>query len=464
MSAPPVRQRPHRRGEAGHRRAHHTGADLADARLFVGDARVDGGRDAGFGDKAHVDAGGDAGEVERGDGPLGVLRRRDLAHGAGEDGCVRRRAGADETDNRRRRRHGEAAEPDGLHDGRVAHVRVGVGGGETGEIEPHRHFHRRGEPGIARAADADAEVRAVTAHGGDDGRLGDVARRIGHGLAERHGDVEEELVVAGDEGQRVGEARAVVGRARQPGRDLAQEQPGAADVPLVHLVAHAEAPGDQRLQGHAVARAQRLAEHGTQHIAQPGQALQHFGIVAAEAHHLAQALVDGAVGAVAEFAVLHHHHRHRPRGKPGHRPDGIEVVVGKQAHAAAGRQRLRGRKIWRPPLEHDGAADGALHRPAHAWPLDRRTGVQDGLAFAQGGDRRDGRHHVDQHRLAGEDPLHRLAVGGFDGRIAGEAREQGCQLCITAGRRRPIDVRDRHAGTRQLAGEPRQADVYDAER
>ena len=55
-------------------------------------------------------------------------------------------------------------------------------------------------------------------------------------------------------------------------------------------------------------------------------------------------------------------------------------------------------------------------------------------------------------------------VGDFDGCITGDALDQDRQLCITARRRRPIDVRDRHAGTRQLAGKTRQADVYDAER
>ena len=69
----------------------------------------------------------------------------------------------------------------------------------AGEVEPDRHLDRRREPVVAGAGDADAEVGAVAAHGGDDRRALDAARRIGDRLAHGHADVEEELVVAADE-------------------------------------------------------------------------------------------------------------------------------------------------------------------------------------------------------------------------------------------------------------------------
>ena len=141
---------------------------------------------------------------------------------------------------------------------------------------------------------------------------GDVARRVGHGLAHRHGDVEEELVVAGDEGQRVGERASPSSDVRaSQGAISRRNRPVQATLRWCISSPMPRPAGDQRLQGHAAARAQRLAERRAQHVAQPGQALQHLGVVAAEAHDLAEALVDGAVGAVAECAVLHHHHRHR---------------------------------------------------------------------------------------------------------------------------------------------------------
>ena len=69
-----------------------------------------------------------------------------------------------------------------------------------------------------------------------------------------------------------------------------------------------------RLQRYAADLPQRPPQGRPQHVAQPGEPRQHLGIVAAEAHHLAEALVDGAVGAVAERAVLDHQQRLADRG------------------------------------------------------------------------------------------------------------------------------------------------------
>ena len=53
-------------------RLYEAGADLADAGLFVGDARVDRGQYARLDDLAQVDAGRRAAEVQRGD-PVNVV-------------------------------------------------------------------------------------------------------------------------------------------------------------------------------------------------------------------------------------------------------------------------------------------------------------------------------------------------------------------------------------------------------
>ena len=127
-------------------------------------------------------------------------------------------------------------------------------------------------------------------------------------LAHRHADIEEELVVAADEGERRGKLRAAGRGARQRRRELAQQQARAGDIALVHLVAHGEAARDQRLERDAAGLAQRAAERRAEHVPEPAQPVQHLGVVAAEPHHLAEALVDGAVGAVSERPVLHHHH------------------------------------------------------------------------------------------------------------------------------------------------------------
>ena len=53
-------------------------------------------------------------------------------------------------------------------------------GAEAGEVEPDRHFHRRGEPALAGAADADAEVGAVAHMAVTIEARAMLLRRIGH--------------------------------------------------------------------------------------------------------------------------------------------------------------------------------------------------------------------------------------------------------------------------------------------
>ena len=172
---------------------------------------------------------------------LRVLGGGDLVH---LEGGVERvlRGAADEGDDGRRGGHGEGAEPDRLGDRAVADVGVGVGAGEAREVEPLRHRRRGGEPAVAEAADADAEVGAVARHGGDDRALRDAVRGVGHRLAGRHQRVEHRERVAAQEVEDRGGGLGVAGRAREVRRQRLEQQQRPGAVAVVPLVAHVSAP------------------------------------------------------------------------------------------------------------------------------------------------------------------------------------------------------------------------------
>ncbi len=232
----------------------------------------------------------------------------------------------------------------------------------------------------------------------------------------------------------------------------------------MHFIAHGEAAGEYGLQGHAVGGAHGLAQRRGQHVAQPRQTPEHAGIVAAEAHDPAQALVEGGIGAIGKGAVLHHQDRHGARGDAGHGPHRPEVVIGFEPHAACRRQFRRRRQIAGPAFEDDGTGNGALHRAAHAGPGDRWAGVQNGFAVAQRRNGRSRRHDVDQHRLGRQHARHGLSVRRRDCRIPEQPGEHPCKLAIPTRRRPPVDVAHRHARGGEVGGELGQADIDDAER
>jgi hypothetical protein len=379
----------------------------------VGDAGIDGRRDPGLDHEADVDSGRHAGEVERRNGPGRIGADRDLRHRSGERQGLRRASRPHIGDDGRRRRHGEAAEAHGLHDGRVAHVGIRIPLAEAGKIDALRHLHRGGEPAVAGAGDADAEIGAVAAHRRDDGTGLDVARRIGQRLAGRHGDVEEELIVAADELQARGELVVARCRAGERGRQLAQQQARAGDVALMHLVAHGQAAGDEGLERDAARVAQRAPERRAERLADPAQAVEHLGIIAAEPHDLAEAFVDRTIGAVPERPVLDHHERLALRGESGHRTDRAEMVIGVEREGPGGGLVSRFVEVAGPALEHRNAHDGATHGTAHPLPADRRSGVED-RAVGEIRNRLCGGHDVDQDRLAGEQAAQRFLIGLLD--------------------------------------------------
>src|SRR5262245_23491283 len=98
----------------------------------------------------------------------------------------------------------------------------------------------------------------------------------------------------------------------------------------MHLISHGETTGDDRLKWDAAGLADGAAERRSQRVAQPGEAGKHLGVVAAETHDLPEPFVDGAIGAIAERAVLDHQHRLTLRGHASHGPDSLVVVVGRE--------------------------------------------------------------------------------------------------------------------------------------
>ena len=185
-----------------------SGADLADAGDLAGHAGVDLRQDPGAAHLGDVDAGRRALELQDGHRPARVLAEGDLVHPAGGRQRVGHRA-ADEPDDRRRGRHREAADAGRLGDRRVADVRVGVVRPVVAEEQAVGELGRSGEPLVAGAGDLDAEVGAVAGHRHDHRRALDAAGRVERELARGHGEVEEEVVVAADEAQRLGDVRRV---------------------------------------------------------------------------------------------------------------------------------------------------------------------------------------------------------------------------------------------------------------
>ena len=155
--------------------------------------------------------------------PARVLAEGDLVHPPGGRQRVGHRA-ADEPDDRGRRRHREPADPGGLGDRRVADVRVGVVGAVVPEVEAVGELRRPGEPLVAGAGHLDPEVGAVARHRHHHRRPVDPAGRVERELAGRHREVEEEVVVAADEPDRlghVGDVRATRDHRRGRGRAAA---------------------------------------------------------------------------------------------------------------------------------------------------------------------------------------------------------------------------------------------------
>src|SRR5712692_6005677 len=178
--APSARRRERLEGllEAGEGRAHHAGADLAGPGLAPRHARIDEGRDARLHDLPHIDANGTAAIVEGWDTEAGMLAHADLRHLLRDRDGLSEAARPHEGGDGGRGGHGKAAEPYGLDDGAVADIRIGVRGAEARKVEALWRIDGRGEPAIAEARHAYAEVRAIAGHGHHHSGARDIETRI----------------------------------------------------------------------------------------------------------------------------------------------------------------------------------------------------------------------------------------------------------------------------------------------
>src|SRR4029078_9153664 len=107
---------------------------------------------------------------------------------------------------------------------------------------------------------------------------------------------------------------------------------------------------------------QRGSEAGAADVAQPPQPVDDARVGAAGAHDLAETLVDRAVRAIAERAVLDDEYGHRARDNARHRTDAAGFVVRAERDRAGRRERGRGVEIARPAFVDDRAGDRALQR------------------------------------------------------------------------------------------------------
>ena len=147
--------------------------------------------------------------------------------------------------------------------------------------------------------------------------------------------------------------------------DLPQEQGRAGLVPVVALVAHLEGLGDHDLQVDLAVEFQGLLQHGIIHLPHPVQAVKHLLVAGAEAEHLAQALVHGAVGVNAEGLVHHVPHGHGVGDDAGHRAHRVVVMAGGEGDLPAGGQLLRLLQILGQALVDQAAHHSAPDRAAH---------------------------------------------------------------------------------------------------
>ena len=160
--------------------------------------------------------------------------------------------------------------------------------------------------------------------------------------------------------------------------DLAQQQRGRRTVAVVALVAHLQRLRDEHRHVDRAVPAQRPGQRGREHPLHPAQPVDDLGRVGAEAQHLAEPLVQRAVGAAAVHGVLEHRHRHRRAHHAGHRPDGAARVARRERDAAGGGQPLGLLDGVGQALVDDGAEQRTAHGSRRAAPRSsaaRRAGT-----------------------------------------------------------------------------------------
>jgi hypothetical protein len=269
-----------RRHEAFGRRRHQPGPDLTGPGHPPGHPGVDLRQDTGPHDARDVDPRRRPAEVEDRDGERRVLRDGDLVHRARRIQGLARGA-PDEARDRRRGGHREAADTGRLGDGGVADVGVGVVGSVIAEEQPLGDERRAREPAVAGPRGLDAEVGAVAGHDGHDGAAGDSGGGRRGELARGHDQVEEEVVVPGDEPHHGGQIGGRSPGLDQIGQQIAEEHERPGPVPVVALVAHMEHLSDDRLEIDRPVPTNGRLEHRPKRRRHPPQPLDHLRAVSA---------------------------------------------------------------------------------------------------------------------------------------------------------------------------------------
>ncbi len=138
-------------------------------------------------------------------------------------------------------------------------------------------------------ADPDAEIGAVARHHGDDGAAFHALGRFEHGFPGGHAQVQEEVIVAVDELDHLGQHFVVLVGARQGGADRPQEQGCGGAVAVVALIAHVQCLGDQAFDVDPVGQGLQGAVQSRIQIGlHPFQAGVHLRPHAAVAQYFAQ--------------------------------------------------------------------------------------------------------------------------------------------------------------------------------
>ncbi len=246
------------------------------------------------------------------------------------------------------------------------------------------------------------------------------------------------MVVAGDELHRPRDLGRREARIDQRRQQIAQQHQRAGPVAVVRLVAHVQHLRQDRLDVDRAVRAHRGLQHRAQRLRHPPQAVEHVGGVRAVAQHLAETLVERAVGKRAGGRILEHEHPHRGRDDAGHRPDRPVVVARPEVQRAALVQLLGLLRIVDQSFERGGAEQCSAQWPGRAIPGDGRPGVQE-VAVSEA-ERVARGHHVDEVRLRLDHPAGRGRVRLGAARIAHHERQIAARAVH---RRAPVDPRHR---------------------
>ena len=291
----------------------------------------------------------------------------------------------------------------------------------------------------------------------------DALRRIKHDLTGRHRQVEEEVIVPGNERQNFGYGLLVEGgRSERHGRQLAEQEGRRRDVTVVHLVAHVHGLRHDRFQFEAAHRIDDGCQRWAHRTGHPAQSRQHVRAVGAEAQHFAQAFVHVAVGFAAAGRIAHDPDRHARADNASHRADGAVMVARIEFDCAGFDELPGGVEIFRPAFEQNRSEHCTLLRAAHVIPGNGRAGMENNLSVHAGHDLA-GQLDADEDRLGGEIPSVSDFICFFDTRIVGKKRQIPGGFVIAARRRLPLQIGCRCAELADRIAEARQADIDDVQ-